>query len=102
MSRLQLEAEHAAAEAEKLALLSSSMSEALTEDMDIPTSPLFETSPPQSLSRGSRASSISSAKAAMNGMRDRMPSFSGSAGKGTAQKKREWESHDVYRAIECV
>ena len=99
MSRLSFEAQQAAAEAEKLALLKDSMSEALNEELEVPSSPVFEASPPQTLTRSSRASSISSAKAAVSGMGRRMPSFSGS-GKANQPKKRNWESHDVYRAIE--
>jgi hypothetical protein len=101
MSRLAFEANQAAAEAEKLALLKDSMEEALNEEMEVPSSPVFETSPPQTLTRNSRASSVSSAKTAIKGMRERMPSFSGS-GKAIQAKKKAWESHDVYRAIEWV
>lgn len=100
MSRLELEAQHSASEAQKLALLSSSVSEALNDEMDVP---LFETvaSPPAMLSRAGRSSSSGSVKAAVSGMRGRIPSFSNASGGKAAQaKKRDWESHDVYRAIE--
>jgi len=100
MSRLDADAESEALLAEEREEIKRRMQEALQEELDKPAMPRRQSSasseasnPGSSFFKRRTSSATSVPKAATNG--------ASASGAGRQQaKKRNWESHDVYRAIE--
>lgn len=102
MSRLDADAEHEAHLAQEREEIKARMQEALMEEMDKPAMPRRTSS---SSSDGSRSSAGFFKRRASSSARTSNSGPSGSAASSAAaqrQTKRNWESHDVYRAIESV
>lgn len=94
LSRLQEDAAHAAVVSAEHAVIAMSMEEAFLEEIDQPD--------PATLSRSRSISESSVSKGTSSGSTAKTPKLSKVASGPATPRKRPYEPHDVYRAIESV
>ena len=100
MSRLISDAKQAAIEARRQSILDASMAQALKESLDRPSPEEQAQEDAATHGRTRSSSSSTSGSSSSRFARPAMPTFGRNSGTGRAVKKRTWEAHDVYRAIE--